>query len=334
MNHPPAATQQRLAVVTGAAGFVGGHLVSGLVKRGWRVRAVDLPGTAESGANEHGEWMEGDIRSSELVNAMVDGADTVFHLASAHLQVGAPADWYRSVNVDAIGPLVGACSEAGVRRLVHTSSVGIYGHVATPPAHEDSPKNPGNEYERTKLQGEEVVFREAARTGTDLVVLRPGWVYGPGCPRTAKLFRTIRKGRFVFVGPGRNLRHPIHVDDMIEAYDLAATAASQASGRAYLVVGPRPVTVRELVATCARVLRVRPPALRLPRGLALVLGWAVELGFSVVPGEPPFSRRSLAFFDNDNAFDGRRAETELGFRPSTDLEAGLARTLDAMGRIR
>jgi nucleoside-diphosphate-sugar epimerase len=208
--------------------------------------------------------------------------------------------------------------------------VGIYGHVTEPPANEDSVKSPGNDYERTKLQGEEVVFRETQRTGTDLVVLRPGWVYGPGCPRTTKLLRTIRKGRFVFVGPGRNLRHPIHIDDMVAAYDRAAAAPPEASGQAYLIVGPRPVTVRELVDTCARVLQVRPPALRLPRGLALALGWAAEVGFSVLPGEPPFSRRSLAFFDNDNAFDGGRAERKLGFRPSVELEAGLARTLEAM----
>ena len=68
-----------------------------------------------------------------------------------------------------------------------------------------------------------------------------------------------------------------HIDDMVAAYDLAAAAPAEAIGRAYLIVGPRPVTVRELVESCARVLQVRPPALRLPRGLALALGWAVSL---------------------------------------------------------
>jgi nucleoside-diphosphate-sugar epimerase len=320
----------RLAVVTGAAGFVGRHLVSGLVERGWQVRAVDLPGSAPSDPGEHLEWVEGDIRDATLIDRIFDGADTVFHLASAHLQVGAPADWYRSVNVDAIGPLVEACADSGVRRLVHTSSVGIYGHVTAPPADEDSAKHPVNDYEKTKLEGERLVILEAERVGLDLVVLRPGWVYGPGCPRTAKLLRSIRKGRFVYVGPGHNLRHPIHIDDMVAAFEHAAAAPSQASGKAYLIVGPEPVTVRGLVESCATALQVRPPGLRLPRNVAILLGWMIEAVFSILPGEPPFSRRSLAFFDNDNAFDGSRATRELGFRPTIDLDTGLARTLSEM----
>jgi nucleoside-diphosphate-sugar epimerase len=333
MTSTPTESDLRLAVVTGAAGFVGRHLVTGLVERGWQVRAVDLPGTAEANAREQVEWVEGDIREASLIEHLFDGADTVFHLASAHLQVGAPADWYRSVNVDAMGPLVEACAAAGVRRLVHTSSVGIYGHVAAPPASENSPMHPGNDYERTKLEGEQLVVTEAERLGLDLVVLRPGWVYGPGCPRTAKLLRSVRKGRFVYVGPGHNLRHPIHIEDMVTAFEHAAAAPAEASGRAYLIVGPRPVTVRELVEACATVLQVRPPRLRLPRSVAVLLGWMIETAFSILPGEAPFSRRSLAFFDNDNAFDGSRATSELGFRPTIELDAGLGRTLSEMERI-
>jgi nucleoside-diphosphate-sugar epimerase len=332
MTPAPPESSPGLAVVTGAAGFVGHHLATGLAGRGWSVRAVDLPGMVPPARGDRVEWVEGDVRQDAQFGRLLDGADTVFHLASAHLQVGAPDEWYRSVNVDAIGPLVRACATAGVRRFVHTSSVGIYGHVADPPADEDSPRNPGNVYEKTKLEGEELAMREAEACGLDLVVLRPGWVYGPGCPRTAKLLRSIRKGRFVYVGPGNNLRHPIHVDDMVAAFEQAAVAPAQARGRAYLIVGPKPVTVRELVESCASALQVPPPRLRLARPLAMAIGWVMEAGFSVLPGEPPFSRRSLAFFDNDNAFDGSRAQRELGFRPTIDLDDGLARTLSWMER--
>ena len=202
--------------------------------------------------------------------------------------------------------------------------------VPDPPADEDAPKHPGNEYERTKLEGETIARREADRRGLDLLVLRPGWVYGPGCPRTEKLLRTIRKRRFVYIGAGDNLRHPIHADDMVEAFALAASAPSTASGRAYLVVGPRAVTVRELVQTCARVQNVSPPTLRLPRTMGVALGRGFELGFGLLRRDPPFSRRSLAFFDNDNAFDGRLAAKHLGFEPGIDLDQGLASTVAAL----
>ena len=161
MTPTPPESGPRLAVVTGAAGFVGRHLVAGLADRGWTVRAVDLPGMVPPAHGDRVEWIEGDIRQGARFDAVLEGADTVFHLASAHLQVGASVEWYRSVNVDAMGPLVRACAAAGVRRLVHTSSVGIYGHVPAPPADEDSPKNPGNLYEKTKLEGEELAMREA-----------------------------------------------------------------------------------------------------------------------------------------------------------------------------
>lgn len=322
----------RLAVVTGAAGFIGRHLVQELLDRGWRVRAVDLHGSLEASASARSETVRADVRDEAAMEAALAGADTVFHLASAHLQVHAPADWYESVNVRAMASLVALCARAGVRRLVHTSSVGIYGHVQNPPAREDSPKNPESEYERTKLAGETVALQEARRVGLDLVVLRPGWVYGPGCPRTAKLLRSIRRGRFVYIGAGRNLRHPIHVDDMVEAFALAADAPGSVARRAYLVVGPRAVTVRELVETCARVQDVRPPAVHVPRPVGVLLGVALESSFGLLRRDPPFSRRSLAFFDNDNAFDGSAAAGELGFVPRVDLVEGLSRSVEAEPR--
>lgn len=316
-----------LAVVTGAAGFIGRHLVRALVARGVRVRALDLHAAPAGAIPEHVEFLVADLRDEGILRRAVEGADTVFHLASAHLQVNAPEQWYTSVNVDAVGNLVSACADARVRRLVHTSSVGIYGHVRRPPADEEAPMHPESAYERTKLAGEQLALREAARLGVDLIVLRPAWVYGPGCPRTEKLLRTIARGRFVFVGAGANQRHPIHVDDTIEAFLLAASAPRSASGRAYLVVGPRSCTVRELVRAGAKAMNVREPALTMPRPIGVALARACELAFGIVGKEPPFSRRSLAFFDNDNAFDGSAAAAGLGFRPVIDLEEGLARVV-------
>lgn len=320
-----------VAVVTGAAGFIGRHLTRRLVAEGWTVRAVDLHAFAGDAAELGSSLHEMDIRDPAALEAVLEGAETVFHLASAHLQVGAPRGWYESVNVDAAAALVTACSRAGVRQLVHTSSVGIYGHVEHPPADEDSPKRPANEYERTKLQGETIVIQKARELEVDLVVLRPGWVYGPGCPRTAKLLDTVRRGRFLYVGDGSNLRHPIYVADAVQAFLLAARAPEHARGRPYLVVGPRAVTVRELVECCAAALGVATPSLRLPRALVSPMAWIAEVGFGMLRREPPLSRRSLAFFDNDNSFDGRAAEEHLGFRPTIDLPRGLQDTVATLG---
>jgi nucleoside-diphosphate-sugar epimerase len=316
------------AVVTGAAGFIGGHLVQALAWDGVDVRAVDVqpdPGRFRLGTVR---YIRLDIRDGAGVAALVDGADTVYHLASAHLEVTARDEQYREVNVEAAWALAETCAAAGVRRLVHVSSVGVYGHVESPPAREDAPTRPGNIYERTKLEGEMAVCRSASASGLELIVLRPAWVYGDGCRRTAKLIGSVRAGRFFYIGDGSNLRHPIFISDAVEAMKVAAQAPARLSGRTYNIAGPRYMELREVVETCARVLDAPPPRRRLPREAVLLAGHAAELMWGVARREPPFSRRSLAFFENDNAYDIGAARRDLGFEPRVDLEEGVRRTVE------
>jgi dihydroflavonol-4-reductase len=247
-----------------------------------------------------------------------------------HLEVHAAEAVFEQVNVQAAAELVGLCAQAGVRRLVHTSSVGVYGHVEHPPANEDAVKTPQTAYERTKLAGEVAVLSRAQKTGPELVVLRPAWVFGPGCGRTAKLLRSVRKGAFFYIGRGDNLRHPVFIGDLIDAFVLAGEVITNNGPRVYNIAGPAAVTVQEMVETCARVLGVAPPRFHLPRPAGWLAGALAETIFRGVGREPPFSRRTLAFFSNDNAFSTEAAERELGFRARTDLETGLRRTLAEM----
>jgi nucleoside-diphosphate-sugar epimerase len=321
------------AVVTGAAGFIGAHLVQALAQDGVDVRAADVqpdPGRFRLGTVR---YVRVDIRDGDGMAALIEGADTVYHLASAHLEVTAGEQHYRAVNVEAAWGLAEACAAAGVRRLVHVSSVGVYGHVESPPAGEDAPTRPQNVYERTKLEGELAVARSAAATGLDLIVLRPAWVYGPGCRRMAKLIRSVRTGRFVYIGDGRNLRHPIYVSDVVDSLRLAAQAPTELSGRTYNIAGPQYMELRELVETCARVLEVPPPRHRLPREVALAAGHAAEMVWGAARREPPFSRRSLAFFENDNAYDIGAARRDLGFEPRVELEEGVRATVKDQLRL-
>lgn len=327
-------SHRRTALVTGAAGFIGIHLTRALVARRWSVVAVDQSPPPPEFEGNGVRYHQLDVRDGPALRKVLDGVDTVFHLASAHLQKGAPSGWYESVNVGGVETLVRACAAAGARRLVHTSTVGIYGHVESLPAREESPTRPTNEYERTKRAGEAAAMRVGGEVGLQPVILRPGWVYGPGCPRTEKLLRTIRRGRFFYVGRGANHRHPLYVSDMIQAFLLAAEAPAVVEGRPFLVVGPRAVTTRELVETCARVQGVSPPRWSLPRPLVWAGALGMEMAFRALAKEPPISRRSLAFFDHDNAFDGTAARDDLGFQPRMDLEEGLRETLKHLAGAR
>ena len=133
----------------------------------------------------------------------------------------------------------------------------------------------------------------------------------------------MRKGRFFFIVRGNNLRHPVYIDDTLTGLELAATAGPEVAGRTFNIAGPRWMTVQEMVAEFARALGLPPPAFHAPRWLGLTVGWAAEQVSAVAGVEPPLSRRTLAFFENDNAFDIGAARQALGFEPKTDLAAGL-----------
>lgn len=313
------------ALVTGGAGFIGRHLCAGLRDRGQQVVSLDVTRGDLPGVTHR----VGDVRDGALLDELLPGTDVVHHLASVHLDVHATEAAFTAVNVAAAADLVAACSRHGTRRLVHASSVGIYGHVADPPADEDAPRDPGNAYERSKLAGENAVLEAAREHGQDVVVLRPAWVYGPGCPRTDKLLRAVVKGRFFYVGDGGNLRHPVFVGDVVEAFARAAAAPPGVAGKAYIIAGPRALPLREMVATFARAQGVSAPTRAIPRPVAVGLGLGLELACGALRRQPPFSRRSLVFFENDNAFDTAAAARDLGFSAATDLEAGLRGTLGA-----
>lgn len=319
-------TRTTEAVVTGAAGFIGQHLVRRLADENYRVTAVDLH-EPDDGFPPSVQFERLDIRDTQALKPLLPPDGEVFHLASVHLEVGEDEAAFQQVNVRAAEDLVEACSRRGVRRLIHTSSVGIYGHVEDPPADEQSAKDPQTPYERSKLAGERAVRGRADTLGVDVIVLRPAWVYGPGCPRTEKLVDALSNGQFFYIGSGDNLRHPLYIDDMLDAYLLAARASPSLAGTPYLIGGPEYMPLSEMIDTFAAVLDVSSPKLRIPKPMGYALGLLTELAFALIGRRPPMSRRTLAFFENDNAFLTAAAERDLGFKPEVRLEEGLCRTL-------
>jgi len=316
-------------LITGAGGFIGRHLVTHQLNRGHHVMAVDLHTEALQPYHNHPRLriIQGDFRDQELLDSHLSGQDVCFHLASAHLETTVDSDYYWTVNVEGTRNFLERCHQAGVGHFVHCSSVGVYGDVKNPPADEDSSCQPDIPYERSKLAGEQAVVAFAREHNYPLTVIRPAWVYGPGCRRTAKLFRTIAKGRFFFVGNGRTLRHPIYVDDMVAAFEKAALNPG-APGETYIIAGPRAVTLRELADEIAATQGVAPPRLRLPKAPVWLGCLALETVFGLVKREAPFTRRSMKFFTGNTSFSTRKAAEQLGFEARTDLREGLRLTYE------
>jgi nucleoside-diphosphate-sugar epimerase len=203
--------------------------------------------------------------------------------------------------------------------------VGVFGDIQNPPADEQSECHPDVAYERSKLAGETAVRDYAEKNDYQVVVIRPAWVYGPRCSRTEKLFRTIKKGRFFYVGDGQTLRHPIYISDMIEAFEVAAKHKN-ASGEIFIIAGPKAVTLEDLANSIADCVGVKHPSLKLPKTLVW-LGVSLLEGSSKVFGmKVPFTRRSMKFYTGNTAFSIKKAENLLNFIPQTNLDRGLHNT--------
>lgn len=318
---------QETALVTGAGGFIGSNLVDDQLARGRRVIAIDvhLDRLDHLRSNSACQLHAGDVRDAGFMSRVIAGSHILFHLASAHLEVAKSEAYFWETNVEAVKSLLEIARNNGVRRFVHTSSVGVYGPLTALPADESSACHPDILYERTKLQGEETVRRFVQDTGFPAVILRPAWVYGPRCPRTLKLFRTIRKRRFVMVGEGENLRHPIHIRDMLTAFELAATRPG-IEGETFVVASDHAVRLKDLITEIIAVQGLRFSPIRVPMGVMTALCVGVEGVFKVLGKEPPFSTRSLKFFTESSAFDIAKARRLLGFAPAVTLHEGLAHT--------
>jgi len=319
-------------LVTGATGFTGGHLAATLAGRGDEVRALVRPRSRarfdNSALPKAGvSAAEGDLGDPASLARAVEGVEVVYHIAATYREAGQPDAAYRAINVDGTRHLLEAARAAGVRRLVHCSTGGVHGHIAHPPATEEAPFNPGDVYQDTKLEAEQLARRFGVETGFDVVVARPIGIYGPGDTRFLKMFRGLARGRFPMLGSGDVFYHLTYIDDLVEGFRLCGTVPA-AAGRTYILAGPRYTTLAELVALVAKELNVAPPRFHWPVWPFWTAGLLCEMVCVPLRIEPPLYRRRVDFYTKSRAFDTTRARTELGYAPAVDLEEGIHRTAD------
>jgi nucleoside-diphosphate-sugar epimerase len=316
-------------LVTGATGFTGGHLARGLKARGADVTAMVR--TPASGADLQRDGIAivaGDLASpGTLRGATSGGFDVIYNVAALYRQAGLPESVYDQVNAVAVGQLIDAAAVAGVRRVVHCSTVGVHGDVEHPPAGEDAPLRPGDVYQAAKVKGEQIAREAAARTGVEVVIARPSGIYGPGDRRLLKLFRGVARRRFVILGDGRIFYHLTYIDDLVEGFRLCGEVP-RAAGRTYILAGAEIPTLNDLAALIADEAHVAPPRLHLPVWPVWLAGAACEALCAPFGIEPPLYRRRVDFFTKSRAFDITRARQELGFAPTVGLREGVRRTLD------
>ncbi len=315
------------ALVTGATGFTGGHLVRGLAARGHQVRAIARNPARAADLEQQGvAVLRGDLRDRASLNAAVSNIDVVYNIAAIYREAGTSTEMYRQVNATSVAELIEAAHAAGVKRVVHCSTVGVHGDVEHPPANEDAPLRPGDIYQETKLEGEELARSTGQRLGIEVTIVRPTGIYGPGDRRLLKLFRGVARGRFPMLGSGQIYYHLTYIDDLVEGFCLCGEHPA-AAGRTYIIAGPEVTTLNELVERIARVAGAKPPGIHWPVWPVWIAGALCEALCKPFGLEPPLYRRRVDFYTKSRSFDISRARAEIGYAPRVSIEDGAARTL-------
>lgn len=316
----------RLALVTGANGFIGGNLCEVLRRHGIAVRGLILPGTARATLEGLGvEVVEADI-GEPLDPALLAGASHVFHLAAIPFDWG-PYETFARVNVLGTRHVLQAAVAAGVAHVVHVSSLAVHPYTGHPDGNEDTPRGwMLNAYTRTKNEAEDEV--QAFRSRLMVTIVRPGVVpYGPGDRLSLPgILDALDKGIYAHVGGGRTRVCLSYVGNLAEGMLLAAQRTGE-SGRAYVLCDDV-VTWRAFIDAVADAFG-RPRATRsIPLPLAQAAAVALETAYRLLPlpGAPALTRYRIALFRGDLVFSPARARAELGYAPAVTLQEGLART--------
>jgi nucleoside-diphosphate-sugar epimerase len=332
-----------ITLITGAPGWIGTRLVKTLtgevtnnLSTPRKVRCLVMPGIDPKrlGSSNLLEVVYGDLRTPDDVIAFCRQAQdaTLFHCAG----IVHPAIFKREfgeINVGGTRNLLQAAEQTGVRRVIVLSSNSPLGNNPQRDHRfdEHSPYNPYMGYGRSKMLMEQVVheFREHGKLET--VILRPTWFYGPDQPeRQTTFFRMIKNGNAPIVGDGENLRSMVYIDNLCQAM-LLSEVNPNANGQTFWIADRRPYSMNEIIDTVERLmekefgLNVAHQRLRLPDvagQVAQLADWMIQkLGF--------YQQKIhvLSEMNKTIACSIAKAENELGYQPTIELEEGMRRSL-------
>lgn len=308
-------------LITGATGFLGGALARRLLDEGVNVRLlVRSAERAKPLADLGATLIIGDLNDPSAVREAVEGCTYVFHVAAALR--GDYATHYRA-NVEGTRTLMTAAADAAVRRVVHVSSIAVYGNNYPGSVLENMPLLPGADpYARTKRDAEDVVRELGSQRGLPYSIIRPGMIYGAGAGLwTGTLFQIAKRNPTPFIGDGSGNAHFIFVEDVV---DLMMTLAEhpRADGEAFNCTPDAPPTWREYIQAYSRLaghqnwLALPVPLFRVIAGIAML----VAPRDTIARDLPDL----LNFFLSHSAFRMSKARNLLGWSPHFSIEAGIA----------
>ncbi|MFQ5430683.1 MAG: NAD-dependent epimerase/dehydratase family protein [Phycisphaerae bacterium] len=319
--------------VTGGTGFVGSHLVEQLLAAGDTVRALVRPGSRRAHLAALGvELIEGDLDDSDSLRRACRGCETVYHAAARVEMVGTRQEFHRTT-VAGTERLVAAAAEEKVRRFVHLSSCGVYhprlfaaGQVIdefTP-----TPEPPRwFPYGRAKLHAERIV-RERCPPGLEWVIVRLGYLYGPG-NRTMRTHvePAMRDSIMMIIGDGRNEMALVYVADAVRAVVLAGRSP-QAAGQILIAGGDEHVTQQQYFDALADGFGLPRVTKHIPYRVAFLFGWLGEYVVRSGPRRAVLRRAAIALTGLPQRVRCHHTRGLLGWQPVVRFDDGMRRAFE------
>jgi nucleoside-diphosphate-sugar epimerase len=318
-------------LVTGAAGFIGSHVVDALAERGDEVRALVRPGenTSHLLTLREVEIVRGDLTDTGSLKSAVQDVQQIYNLAAKTGPWGVE-EAYRAVNVQGLADLIHLAMDAGVQRIVHTSSVTVYGHHLRDLVIEDRPFHAeNNPYSRSKIAGERLISQLVQEHGAPVVILRPAWVYGPrDVASFCRFVNLVERQKSFLIGAGNNIVPVVYVKDVAQGLIKAGDAGNEVIGRAYNIADDHRVTQAEYLNAIADALQAPHVSRKLPLSALYLAGRAAEVVWQATGrrkgAPPPLTTYGVSLLGENQQFSIGRARRELGYAPDFDVKRGVA----------
>jgi nucleoside-diphosphate-sugar epimerase len=319
-------------LITGATGFVGGHLAETCVRKEQQVSAVVRASSDVKELERLGVTLvRGELSDAGLMRQAVTEADIVVHCAAKVGDWG-PVEEYRQVNVEALRVLLDACKGQALSRFILMSSLGVYqarNHIGTNET-EPLPTSHRDGYSQSKVEAEHLAMHYYKEFGVPVTILRPGFVYGPR-DRTVmpRIIDGLRENRLRYPGGGLTALNTIYVDNLVAAVFLAADN-DRAVGEAYNLTDGEFVSKRMFIEKIADAFALPYPTRTPPLWLAWLVTWCAEALARMRGAKeaPQFNFTRLKFMGYNLDFSIQKAMDQLGYRPRISFEDGMAETLD------
>ncbi len=323
-------------LITGAAGFIGSHLVDLLLEEGEPIKRLRLlipKGVSTKNISRAIEKkvdvIFGDIRDKKVVKKAMEGVEVVYHLAARIDFDGKSYEEYEGVNVEGTQNLLDACRGKKIQKFVFFSSIAVFGLPAgignIVNWDESFPKKYTNYYGQSKFEAEKRVIKAHEEWGIPYAIIRPASVYGPREQGpTLALYRAIKQNRFFMIGNGDNKMHYVFVRDLVGGARQAQLSLVRNGD--YILAGDQPVKLSDLIKHIAGSIGKTVPSWYIPTDVALILSYVLEWVGKIVGIKPPLFPSRVKTMTTTYYYNIAKARKEIDYDPKVSFKEGAEST--------